>query len=116
MKFEIDDKTGMVNTEDFGEYWNSETDGLEAIEQAVKKTKELLDSKNYIKPVVMEIDRKIKQNQKIVDGILSLLAEERKEASETLPEDMKGVCVMYWMDIVESRIKEATGKDIKDLL
>ena len=50
MKFEIDDTTGMVNTEDFGEYWNSDTDGLKAIEQAVNKTQEKLENKQTLDP------------------------------------------------------------------
>lgn len=49
MKFEIDDITGMVNTEDFDEYWEHVDKGLDAIDQAVKKTKEKIqDSTHYI--------------------------------------------------------------------
>jgi len=47
MKFEIDDKTEMieVDSQGFGEYWPAETKNLEQILQAVKKTQVKLVNK-----------------------------------------------------------------------
>ena len=91
MKFEINDKTGMIEADNqgFDEYWPADAKDLEAILQAVKKTQEKLvnkqiqkiqDSKNIPFPEIKnpvelkkfvkeELKRheKIEQNQKIVD-------------------------------------------------
>jgi len=129
MKFEIDDKTGMITTPlDFSgnETEYTESFMLEQILQAVKKTQEKLvnkqiqeiqDSKNIPLPEIInpielqkyvkeELKRheKIDQNQKIVDEIIKFYNSQKDNVT-----DLDG------MNFLGSIIKNATGKDIKDL-
>jgi len=135
MKFEIDDKTGMIGKlivvkalREF-ELLNSELatpQDLEQILQAVKKTQEKLvnkpiqeiqDSKKEIHGgttvnatyVDLKTLNEIVQNQKIVDELVKI--ESVVLPSDISPDDAR--FIRY--DYVRSLIKETTGKDIKDL-
>jgi len=140
MKFEIDDKTGMIDSRtriSEGDQWDGPsfimTSGiLEKILQAVKKTQEKLvnkqiqeiqDSKSkplrgFNPPPIM-----IKKNDRIFYGEESWTLEEI-EQNQKLVDAMILKCKeldgtsMYGEDRIEEMVcilREITGKDIKDL-
>ncbi len=63
----------------------------------------------------VKLKQQILENQKIVDGVLSLIKEERKKRWENIPKEMEGVCIILEMTILEKRIRKITGKNIEDL-
>jgi len=127
MKFEIDDKTGMIgeldmsNSEIVGPSLNVNSNQLEQILQAVKKTQEkslnkqiqeVQDSKNKHDVIINVTGEQgarvydsqiIERNQKIVD-ILKFIG----DRDLIMGGD-------YSYKTLKTRIREATGKDIKDL-
>ena len=132
MKFEINDKTGMLTIEQeyiLDEDINSELkqrlvfDGeLEQILQAVKKTQEKLvnkqiqeiqDSKKDPEYIIHKLDEtkklfrkhkeKIEENQKIVDSLI-------KEFNDAPLSEGQ-----HYANMLNNFVVKATGKDIKEL-
>lgn len=140
MKFEIDDKTGMIFdiSENLHSYYYGNNTAnalqLEQILQAVKKTQEKRVNKQIqeisedLSGTFIKKTEKIEQNQKIVDGIELIIktAITQRKRLELLPDTRdKSLQEISDRELLRTNIlingltplwHHVTGKDIKELL